>query len=65
MSSPGLGSPVCNNNVVVSEMSAEPLCELGISTKSICRAVSDLAKINLYKYLAFKLIAALPPQYYL
>lgn len=36
---PGLGSSICNNNVVASEMSSELFRELGLSARSICRAV--------------------------
>lgn len=64
-SSPCLGRPFVIINIVVSRMSTELLCEAGISAKTICREFADLAKIKLYKYLAFGLIAASPPLYYL
>lgn len=53
---PGLDSPLCNNNVVISETSPQFLCERAVSTKSIyIQQFADLAKIKLYKYLAFQL----------
>ena len=63
-------SALCKETAGISEMSAVLLRELHVSTRGIWRAVCRFSEtlkyfIKLYKYLAFQLIAALPPLCYL